>query len=214
MVLRFAADLGDAVAWGVGGIGALLFVVGILVLLYRGGILFPLPFQRQEGGTRPIKDYYSKLRDDDQKYLGHRLRIKEIGIKVDRLIPEVVDPFIELQLSLWNWSVFNVFAAEVDGHLSHNGQEMAGDVTKVQSTNAHHGHYCNVKVRQWVSQERAKALRDALETGRLDLDISTLRITFDAWLADADTKFQFQWSHQGTLAFTKECDWKAPPLGH
>lgn len=214
VVIRFAADLGDAVAWGVGGIGALLIVVGILVLLYRGGILFALPFRGQEGGTWPNKGYFSKLMDDDRQYLVHRLRIKEIGVKVDRLISEEVDPYIELKLSLWNWSVFNVFCAEVDGHLSHNGQEMAGRVTKEGSSNAHHGHFCNVTVRQWVTQERATKLRDALETGRLELDLSRLRITFDVWLADADTRFQVEWSYQGTLAFKKECDWQAPPLGH
>lgn len=214
VVIRYAADLADAVAWGFGGIGALLFVVGILFLLQRRGILFALPAQEQKGATCLTKDYLSRLKDDDQQHLVRRLHIKEVGINVDRLIPEEVDPFIELKLSLWNWSVFNVSGADVDGHLSHNGQAMAGRVTKEGATNAHHGHFCNVIVRQWVTQERAKELRDALTTGRLELDISRLNITFDAWLANADTRFQFQWSYQGTLAFTRECDWRAPPLGH
>lgn len=164
--------------------------------------------------TNARNRYLSKLAEHDRRELHHRIQIKEIGITVNRLIPEEVDPFIELKLSLWNWSVFNISDAEVDGHLSHNGQAMAGRVTKEGATNAHHGHFCRLTVRQWVTQERATELREALETGRLELDISRLRITFDVWLADADTRFQFQWSHQGTLAFTKECDWKAPPLGH
>ena len=42
-VVRYVADLQDLAAWGAAGLGALLFVVGILVLLHRRDILFALP---------------------------------------------------------------------------------------------------------------------------------------------------------------------------
>lgn len=215
MVVRFVADLGDIASWGVGGFGSLLFVGGILILLHRKGVLFALPAKKQEQGTPSTNDYLSKLAEKDQRYLHERLRIKDLSFTFDYLKPVVIDPYFELKLSLWNWSLFNINASGVEGCLSHIGQLMGDRVVKTRSTNAHHGHYCDVVVRQWVSRERADAMmieRD--ETGRLELNLSTLRITFDAWMLEADEKYKFLWSYQGKIAFTKECDWHAPPLGY
>lgn len=196
--------------------GGILFFAGLAVFILKRHGFHPSPSQRQGRGTQRTNDYFSKLAKDDGEQPHRRIQIKEVGIKFDHLGPKVVDPYIELRMSLWNWSVFNVSDAGVAGHLSHDGQEMSGSVLKQGSTNAHHGHFCMVNVRHWVSQDRATELRNAIDTGRLELDFSRLTITFDAWLADADARFQFQWSHQGTLAFTftEEAGWRTLPLGH
>lgn len=72
IVVRYVADLGDLWAWGVGGIGALLFVVGILVLLHRSEILYALPKKKLRG-----VDQQTQIGDTQQKPLVHKAKRRE-----------------------------------------------------------------------------------------------------------------------------------------
>ena len=132
VIIRYAADLSDAISWGVGGLGAILFVVGILVLLHRRGILFALPKKRSKANHSP-----HDVASLDQVTIYERIHATAICY----LEPQRGDREKRLRFDIYfvNASVFDLRIKRVDGKVYYEGQPCGPTLGSVRKLNANRG---------------------------------------------------------------------------